>query len=211
MKFSDNSCQEFISVLASKQAVPGGGGAAALCAAIGTALGNMVGALTAGKKKYADVEDEILQLNEDCQKLETEFLEFIEKDAQCFAPLARAYALPSQTEEEKLQKEKMLEECSKNACLVPLELMEKCAQAICLTERYTQIGSRLAISDAGCAASILRAALQAASLNIFINTAGIKDREFADAMNQKANDLLREYGEKAEQLFQTVLKNLQNK
>jgi len=58
MGFSTSTCTEFVEVLASKAPVPGGGGASALVGAVGTALGNMVGSLTVGKKKYADVEAE---------------------------------------------------------------------------------------------------------------------------------------------------------
>ena len=60
--FSTSTCTEFVEVLSSKAPVPGGGGASALVGAVGTALGNMVGSLTVGKKKYADVEDEMWEL-----------------------------------------------------------------------------------------------------------------------------------------------------
>ena len=84
MGFSTSTCTEFVEVLASKAPVPGGGGASALVGAVGTALGNMVGSLTVGKKKYADVEDEMYELKAKCDQLQKDFLRLIERDAEVF-------------------------------------------------------------------------------------------------------------------------------
>ena len=92
--------EDFIEVLASKEPVPGGGGASALCAAIGTALGNMVGSLTVGKKKYAEVEDLMTGLKVKCGIIQKDLIELIDKDAECFLPLAEAYRLPKETPEQ---------------------------------------------------------------------------------------------------------------
>ena len=98
--FKLQTCEDFIEVLASKAAVPGGGGAAALTGAIGIALGNMVGSLTVGKKTYADVEDEIIECKKEADEIAKEFLELMDKDAEAFEPLSRAYGLPKSTPEE---------------------------------------------------------------------------------------------------------------
>ena len=74
MDMTTKSCREFVTVLASNEPAPGGGGASALVAALGTALGNMVGSLTVGKKKYADVEEEIKALMKECDDLQTQLL-----------------------------------------------------------------------------------------------------------------------------------------
>ena len=198
------SVGKFIEVLASVHPVPGGGGAAALCAAIGTALGNMVGSLTVGKKKYADVEDEIRELMKRCKELEKELLELVDEDARAFAPLAKAYGLPALTEKEKEHKSQVLESCSKAACEVPLRIMRKCCDAIDLAEIFAEKGSRLAVSDAGCSAAILEGALKAASLNVFINTKSMKDREYAEKTNAEALEMLHFYGAKASSIFLTV-------
>ena len=94
MGFSTSTCTEFVEVLSSKAPVPGGGGASALVAAVGTALGNMVGSLTVGKKKYADVEDEMWELKKKCDQLQKDFLHLIERDAEVFEPLSKAYGMP---------------------------------------------------------------------------------------------------------------------
>ena len=109
MGFSTSTCTEFVEVLASKAPVPGGGGASALVGAVGTALGNMVGSLTVGKKKYADVEDEMWELKAKCDQLQKDFLRLIERDAEVFEPLSKAYGMPKETEEEKAEKARVME------------------------------------------------------------------------------------------------------
>ena len=94
MGFSTVPCNEFVEVLGSKAPVPGGGGASALVGAVGTALGNMVGALTVGKKKYADVEEEMKELMAKATTLQDELLHLIERDAEVFEPLSKAYGMP---------------------------------------------------------------------------------------------------------------------
>ena len=84
MDYTTRSCREFVTVLASSEPAPGGGGASALVAALGTALGNMVGSLTVGKKKYADVEEEILALKAKCDQLQNELLDQVPADAEGF-------------------------------------------------------------------------------------------------------------------------------
>lgn len=205
---SKKTCPDFIEVLASKEAVPGGGGAAALCGAIGTALGNMVGSLTVGKKKYADVEDEIIELKKRCDALQADFLELIDKDAEMFEPLSKAYGLPKSTPQEIAYKEEVLEKCARDACVVPLAIMEKSCEAIDIIAEFAQKGSVLAVSDAGCGAIICKSALYAASLNIFINTKSMKDTAYASALNEKALSMLDEYGKKAEEIFAQVKEKL---
>lgn len=204
MKFDDMKCNDFVKLLSTKEPVPGGGGAMALVAAVGTALGNMVGALTTGKKKYADVEEDIINLIERATRLQAEFLEFMEKDAEAFRPLSKAYGLPAATETEKTYKDKVMEECLKTAGNVPMELMEKCCRAIDITEEFAIKGSKLAISDAGCSVVLLKSALEGAALNVFINTKYMKDRAYADEMNNRAEGLLKEYGKKADTVYERV-------
>ena len=204
MDFAQASCTEFVTVLASNAPVPGGGGASALVGAIGTALGNMVGSLTVGKKKYADVEEEMVALKAKCDAIQADLLALIAKDAEVFAPLAKAYGLPKETEEERAYKAKILEECTVAACSVPMEIMEKCCEAIEAIAQFAAKGSRLAVSDAGCGAACCKAALQSASLNVFINTKTLRDRALAQEMNEKCLDMLERYGALADQVFNQV-------
>ena len=208
MSFTDKSCNEFVEVLATKAPVPGGGGASALVGAIGTALGNMVGSLTVGKKKYADVEEDIISLKAQADKLQEELLALVEKDAEVFEPLSKAYGLPKDTPEQQAEKDKVMEECLVNACSVPMEIMEKCCEAIDMMKEFADKGSKLALSDAGVGATMLRAALEGASLNVFINTSSMKNREVAERTEAKANEMLAKYSVLADEIFKNVKERL---
>ena len=176
MGFSTSTCTEFVEVLSSKAPVPGGGGASALVGAVGTALGNMVGSLTVGKKKYADVEDEMWELKKKCDQLQKDFLHLIERDAEVFEP--------------------------------PMEIMEKCCEAIELIVEFGAKGSKLAISDAGVGAAFCKAALKGASLNVYINTKSMADRAYAEELNKKADAMLEKYTKIADETFDSVLGRL---
>ena len=208
MGYATKGCDEFVEVLSSKAPVPGGGGASALVGAVGAALCNMVGNLTVGKKKYADVEEELRGLMEQVTEIQNRFLQLIDEDAEGFAPLAKAYGLPSGTEEEKAKKAEIMEKCLNDACGVPMEIMENCCRAIDLIEIFAAKGSVLAVSGAGVAAACCRAALKGASLNIYINTKSMKDRKRGDELNQKCDEMIAVYGAKAEKLFDSVLQKL---
>ena len=208
MSFSDKSCSEFVEVLASKAPVPGGGGASAMVGALATALGNMVGSLTVGKKKYAAVEEEMRALKDRCDRLQKDFLHLVERDAEVFEPLARAYSMPKNTEEEKAEKARVMEIVLRDACSVPMEIMEKCCEAIDIIAVFAEKGSVIAISDAGVGAAFAKAALKGASLNVYINTKSMADRALAAELNAKCDRMLEEYSGKADAIFDSVLGRL---
>ena len=200
MDFAQASCTEFVTVLASNAPVPGGGGASALVGAIGTALGNMVGSLTVGKKKYADVEAEIIALKAKCDQLQKDLLDQIALDALGFEPLSKAYGIPKDNPD----RDKILEEATIVACKVPVKIMELCCESLEAIKVFAEKGSRLAVSDAGCGAVCVKAALQAASLNVFINTKTLQNRELAEEMNAKCLGMLDKYCAMADEIFETV-------
>ena len=203
MDMTMETCREFVKVLASDAPAPGGGGAAALVGAIGTALGNMVGSLTVGKKKYADVQEEILTLKARCDELQKKLLDQVEADEVNFLPLAKAYGIPKDDP----NRDKVMEEATIIACSTPMHIMELCCEAIEAIAVFAEKGSRLAVSDAGCGAVCCKAALQAASLNVFINTKSLKNREVAEEMNAKANGMLDKYCAMADDIFASVRAN----
>jgi len=203
MDMTTESCRAFVEVLASSAPAPGGGGAAALVGAIGTALGNMVGSLTVGKKKYADVQEEIMGLKAKCDALQTELLDQVEADERGFLPLAKAYGIPKDDP----SRDAIMEEATVQACAVPMKIMELCCEAIECIAVFAAKGSRLAVSDAGCGAVVCKAALQAASLNVFINTKSLKNRDVAAELNRRANLMLNKYGQMADEIFESVRAN----
>lgn len=196
--------EQFVSELASKAPVPGGGGAAALGGAVGSALGSMVGNLTVGKKKYADVEERVLQVLSEADRLQQELLYLMEEDSRVFEPLSRAYGMPKATEAERAAKEQVMEVALRDASLVPLQIMETAGQMLDLLEELAQIGSRLAVSDVGVGVQFCRSAVLGASMNIFINTKMMKDRKLAEQLNEKAEQLIAEKSVQADRIFEEV-------
>ncbi len=201
----EQKATEFLEVLSSSEPVPGGGGASAAVGAFAVALGMMVANLTVGKKRYADVEEEILAMREHLEKLREDLIALTDKDAESFAPLARAYSLPKETEEQRVKKERVMEAALYEASIVPLHIMEKVLESMKILEILGEKGSKLAVSDVGVGILFARAALEGASLNIFINTKMMKCREKADELNEKADDLIAESRKLQERVYAGVL------
>jgi len=206
MKFIDKSCAEFVEVLASKAAVPGGGGASALVGAVGMALGSMVGNLTLGKKKYADVEADIVALLDKAAALQAELLHLIDEDAVVFEPLSKAYGIPKDDP----TREQVMEDALKLACTVPLDIMRLSARAIELQDEFAKKGSVLALSDAGVGVIFCKSAMQGASLNVFINTGAMTDKAYAGSIEAEADALLAKYCVLADEIYDSVTKRLRS-
>ncbi|MBQ3521056.1 MAG: cyclodeaminase/cyclohydrolase family protein [Firmicutes bacterium] len=204
MRFEDKKINEFTEVLASKEAVPGGGGASALVGSIGMALGNMVGSLTTGKKKYADVEEDIQALMTEGENLRIELLSMMDKDAEAFAPLAKAYGIPKDDP----SRDEVMEKALDVACQAPMDIMRTVCKALDVIKEFAAKGSALAISDAGVGAVCCKAALQGASLNVFINTKSMKDRTKAEALEAEANAMLDKYCRLADEIYAVVVERI---
>lgn len=201
----EKKATEFIDVLSSAAPVPGGGGAAATVGALASALGLMVANLTVGKKKYADVEEEICQVREELEKLRDKLIVYTDKDAEAFEPLAKAYKLPKSTPEEIAEKERVMEAALYQASVVPLETMEIIYQVMGLLEVLGEKGSRMALSDVGVGVLFARSALESSSLNVYINTKSMKDRKVAEELNRKADMLIEEARKLEEKIYTDVL------
>ncbi len=206
----EQTVEQYLEVLSSKQPVPGGGGASALAGALGSALGLMVGNLTVGKKKYAEVEGEVKEYMEQLEQLKADFLRLADEDAVVFAPLAAAYGLPTETEEQRAYKDAVMEENLLRASLVPLSVMEATLKTIAVLEELEQKGSVMAVSDVGVAVQCARTALAGAVMNVYINTKSMKDRDKADDFNEEAYHMLTSGMARADEIYEKVLKRLQN-
>ena len=208
MAFREQTLEAFLQELSSKAPVPGGGGASALVGALSAALTHMVGALTVGKPKYAAVVPEMNDLLKQTEALAERFLTLMDEDAEAFEPLAQAYRLPKETEADKAEKSVRMEAALKSAVQPPLTIMETCVATLPLIALCAEKGSVVAVSDAGVAASLCRAALEGASLNVFINTQGMQDKAFAASLNQRAKELLAQFGADSEKIYRDVLVKL---
>lgn len=204
MMMLEKKTTEFIDVLSSSAPVPGGGGASAAVGAFGAALGMMVANLTVGKKKYADVEEEIIEARGQLEAIRDRLVELTDEDARVFEPLSKAYGLPKDTPEEKAFKEQTLEEALYEASLVPMDIMKTVLESMKILEVLGEKGSMIAISDVGVGILFAQAALEGASLNVFINTGLMKNRERAEKLNKTANELIQEGQSYKERIYAEV-------
>ena len=200
MELIDGSVTRFTELLASPAPVPGGGGACALVGAVGIALGDMVGELTVGKKKYADVEADLRALMARAQDLRRRLLACVEKDAVAFEPLSRAYAIPKDDP----GRDAVMEKCLHDAAATPLEIFDLVCEAIEIERDFAQKGSKLVISDAATGVSFCRAALEGAAVNVKVNTRLMKDRAYADAVDEHVDEGLARYRKMADEVFDSV-------
>ena len=200
MDYTTKSCREFVAVLASNEPAPGGGGASALVAALGTALGNMVGSLTVGKKKYADVEADVKALMEKAQALRVKLLACVDKDAEAFAPLAKAYTIPKNDP----TRDAVMEQCLRKAAAVPLEILDLSCEMIGLHRAFADKGSALAVSDAATGVVLCWGALYGAAVNVKVNTKAMKDRAYAADLNRHVDAQMEKYWKIAEQVYEDV-------
>lgn len=200
----EKSCQEFIDVLASAEPVPGGGGAAAYAGALGVALGSMVANLTVGKKKYAAVQEDIALILDKAVSLQNKLAGLVQRDAEVFEPLSKAYGLPKETAEQQLLRNQVMEEALLAASLVPLEIMEQAYEGLLLHDELAEKGSRLALSDVGVGVQMLRAAILGAAMNIFINVKSMENRRQAVEIREKAEKLIAGGAALADEIYRKV-------
>ncbi len=197
---TDLTCAAFTQALGDKVSVPGGGGASALAGALGAALGAMVGNFTVGKPKYAAVEADLQALLAQSEALRQELLACVDRDAEAFEPLSRAYGIPKDDP----TRSETLERCLRQAAQAPMEILRLCCQAVRLHEAYAEKGSAIMLSDVGTGAALCRGAMLGAVLNVKVNTRLMADREYARALNDEADALLSEYAARADAVWDQV-------
>jgi methenyltetrahydrofolate cyclohydrolase len=200
----DKTIAAFLDDLASERPTPGGGGAAAVCGAIGAALVSMVANLTIGKKNYEAVSEELKAVNEKAERLRAELTGAIEEDVTAFNSVMGAYGLPRATEEEKAKRTAAIQAALKDATLAPLRAVKACFEVMRLSAAVAEKGNLNVISDAGVAVLAANAGLRSAALNVFINAKAIKDRDFAEKQLAEVNALLTQAAEITEEVYRTV-------
>ena len=200
----EKNIAEFNALLASKSPVPGGGGASALAASLGAALGSMVANLTLGKKKYAEYETENGSLLRELEELRLKAEELIEKDAEAFEPLSKAYSIPRDAP----FRDEEMERCLRMAAEPPMEILRIACRGILIHEKLEKTGSVLAISDVGTGVIMFWAAMYGAAMNVRVNTRLMKDRAYAEALNSEAESLMAAHWKIADKVYETVWERL---
>ena len=208
MALTDKPVTTFLDELASDAPAPGGGSVAALSGALGAALVSMVCNLTVGKKKYADVQDDIKALLDQSEALRKGFVELLEDDVRVFTEVSKAMKMPRDTEEQKAARAEAMDKALKAATGVPMRVAENCVKVIDLCRPAAEKGNVNAVSDAGVAVLMAEAGLRSAALNVLINLAWIKDKEFATEQQAKLDSLLEGKPKLKDEIYDLVVEKL---
>lgn len=195
---------QFMTELSSAAPVPGGGGASAVAGALSASLCSMVANLTTGKKKYAEYQPDIDRILEETTEQVTNFLSLMKKDAVAFEPLSKAYSIPK----DQPNRAELLEQALVEAAKPPFEILEAAAGLTATLEELSVKGSRLAISDVACAASACRCAAESASMNVLINTKLMKNKSYAQSVNEQTLLLLERTTESCNHIVNEIQKQL---
>lgn len=185
MEYNELTVQDFIARTGSNAPTPGGGSIAALTAATGAALVEMMANLTIGKKGYEEVQEEMLSLQQEAKGLSVRFLELLEKDTEAFQELMAAYRLPKESDAEKAYRKERIQETTKMAALVPFTIGELAYDLFRLADAVVARGNSNAITDGAIAGIQARAAVKSAFLNVKINLGSIKDSYFVEELQTK--------------------------
>ena len=185
MKLVEQRVIDFVAATASKEPTPGGGAIAALTAATGAALAEMVANLTFGKKGYEAVQTEMEVLQAKAEEIRNRMLELSQADADVFNIFMKALGLPKNTDEEKAIRTAAIQQAYKDAAMVPFEIGELANQIFDLAELASRKGNQNLITDGIIAAINARAAVKSAFLNVRINLSGIKDESFVAELTSK--------------------------
>jgi formiminotetrahydrofolate cyclodeaminase len=206
--FEQEQLKTFIDEVASSSPAPGGGSVAALSGSLGVALISMVCRLTIGKKKYADVQSRMEEIVKKSDELKDRFLFYMMSDTDSFNLVMKAFSLPKDTDEQKNVRQREIQDATKKATLIPLDVMKSSAEAIILASDVAEKGNKNSISDAGVAALMLVSAMEGAYLNVKINLQSVTDVEFVNRYGKEASQLAVEVRRKAENVHEIVARNL---
>jgi len=208
---TEKTLQEYFNELSSNSPTPGGGNVAALCGTLSSSLGIMVCNLTIGKKKYADVEIEMVRLKEKLGNIQKKFIELGQKDNASFEKVMDAFKLPKETEQEKVFRSKAIEEATIGATSAPMEVIQTSKVLLPILEIIIDKGNKNSISDAGVAVSLVDTAAKGAYLNVLINCSSLNNQTIAGELKKTADILIEELNRTSDRLFEQVLKAVQPK
>jgi len=204
----DKAVSQFLDELASSAPAPGGGSVAALSGALGAALVSMVCNLTVGKKKYANVEQDIQDILAKSEELRHRLVDLLQSDVEAYTAVSQAMKMPRATEEEKATRHTILQKALKGATVVPLQIAKACVEVIALCQPAAEKGNKNAVSDAGVAILVAEAGLRSAALNVLINLGWIEDQSFTAEKQRQLDILLEGKSTLRDQVYDYVVEKL---
>lgn len=206
--YVDGSMRAFLDKLATASPEPGGGSVAAMTGALGAGLVSMVCSLTVGKEKYADVQDDIKTLLDKAEACRERLQSLIQEDTEAYGAFSAAMKLPKDTEEQKAERDRRMQETLLTAAKVPLSITEQALVVAQLSLTAGQIGNVNAVSDAGVAVLLADAAAQSGALNVKINLGWIEDKEFTRTTWERVQTILEETGRLRTQVMDLTYQKL---
>lgn len=209
MKLADMQVNAFVDLVASDAPAPGGGSVAALAGGIGAALTAMVSGLTIGKKKYAEVQDLVIEAQKKGEALQARFIDVMDRDTEAFNVVSAAFGMPKDNDEQKAARSAAIQNGLKGCTKTPFEMMELAADAIDLLASIVGKANDSAASDLGVAALSLKSAMQGAWLNVLINIGSIKDQDFVNEYRTKGEAMLSRCLPIADECYNKVLASIQ--
>jgi methenyltetrahydrofolate cyclohydrolase len=202
---ADMSVVDFLDETASNSPVPGGGSIAALSAAFSSALTQMVANLTLGKKGYEDVQEVAGFIAKEAEKMRGFFVEYIDKDSDAFNEVMNAFKLPKDTDEKMEYRKKAIQEATKVAALVPLDIAREAYKIMDLAQVVVEKGNKNAVTDGAVATMLARTAVLSALYNVKINLSSIKDKEFVEKVAKEVDELEKNVKLKEEEILSKVV------
>ena len=202
---ADMSVVDFLEKTASNSPVPGGGSIAALSAAFSSALTQMVANLTLGKKGYEDVQEEAGFIVKEAERMRGFFVEYIDKDSDAFNEVMNAFKLPKDTDEKMEYRKKAIQEATKVAALVPLDIAREAYKIMDLAQVVVEKGNKNAVTDGAVATMLARTAVLSALYNVKINLSSIKDKEFVEKISKEVDELEKNVKVKEEEILSKVI------
>ncbi len=200
----NQSIQDFLNQTSSNEPIPGGGSISALNGAIATALAEMLASLTIGKKRYVEIEDEMKQTVDKMGQQRELFFEDIDRDAGAYKTVMDAFKLPKETDEEKAKRSDQIQEATKHAALIPMEIAQRAFDLLADIEYTTRNGNSNAVTDGCISMMTCRTAVLGALLNVRINLGSIKDIDFVKELENRCNTMEIEAIRKEQELYEWV-------
>ena len=205
--YFEGKFKEYCNDLASGKPAPGGGSAAAAVGSLGVALLSMVANFTVGKKKFADVEQEMQKCLADSEKYRASLQKMIDADVEAYSNVSAAYGMAKDTDEQKAARTAAIQESLKTAMTPPLEVCRVLAKAVDICEPLLERGNQNLVSDVGVGAEFIASGFRSALMNVNINLAWMKDTELVE----KTRAEVKQYEQKIQSITASVIAKTKEK
>lgn len=200
--------EKFMNETASESVAPGGGSVSAYIGALGSALGVMVANISSHKRGWDERWDEFSAWAEKGKTIQNELLKLVDEDTNAFNMIMGAFKMPKNTDEEKKERKKAIEEATKNAIMVPFSIMETALRSYEVIEEMVKEGNPNSVTDAGVGALAVRTCIKGAYLNVCVNTQGLEDQQFGEDIKEKAADIVKQSDRREKEIVEKVLGRL---